>query len=150
MQGSLGTWAVSVDAVLNEASFCNLNLNLIEVNETERTLRFSITVEYSALSPNHNLGIYLTESDIETEQLDGVTHIHDYIHEFVLRKSITPIIGESLGDAIEANTVKIKEYLIDLDDYDSAQAWNILNMHLVAFIRTDNQEIETATMVDVD
>lgn len=149
LQGSIGTWAGLVDAELALGSFVNLNLEVVNADETERTVRYRITLEYSADAPNHNLGFYLTESEIETEQLDGSTPIYDYVHEFVLRKAITPVIGTNVGANVIQNTVIIKEFEIDIDDYDSDAIWVMNHMHLVAFIRLDNDEIETATMVDL-
>jgi len=149
LQGSLGTWAGLVDAQLALSSFVNLNLEIVNADETERTLRYRITMEYNTNAPSHNLGFYLTESEIETEQLDGSTHVYDYVHEFVLRKAITPVIGANVAASVPQNTVIIKEFEIDIDDYDPTTIWVMNHMHLVAFIRLDNDDIETATMVDL-
>jgi hypothetical protein len=149
LQGSIGTWAGLVDAELALSSFVNLNLEIVSANETERTLRYRITLEYSSNAPNHNLGFYLTESEVESEQLDGSTPIYDYVHEFILRKSITPVVGTNVGATIVQNTVIIKEFEIDIDDYDTNAVWVMVHMHLVAFIRLDNDDIETAVMVDL-
>ena len=150
LQTSIGTWASDVDDILNETSFVNLNLSIISTDLVERTVRYSITLEYSATAPNHNLGFYLTESEIIAEQLNGSNHVLNYEHEFVLRKAITPIIGTNISASIVPNTVVIKEFEIDIDDYDVNGIWNIEHMHLVAFVRLDNDEIETATMVDLN
>lgn len=150
LQTSIGTWASGVDDILNQTSFVNLNLSIVETNLIERTVRYSITLSYSAPAPNHNLGFYLTESEIIAEQLSGSNYITDYEHEFVLRKAITPIIGTNISNTIVSNTVIIKEFEIDIDDFDMDKLWNMEHMHLVAFIRLDNDEIETATMVDLN
>lgn len=150
LQTSIGPWAGNVDIILNEASFVNLNLSIVETDLIERTVRYSISLEYSNTAPNHNLGFYLTESQIIAEQLNGSTHVLDYEHEYVLRKTITPIIGTNITNTITPNTVIIKEFEIDIDDYNIDKTWNLEHMHLVAFIRLDNDEIETAAMVDLN
>lgn len=149
LQGSPGTWAGLVDDELNLNSFVDLNLEIVNLDEAERVLRYRITLSYSADAPNHNLGFFLTESEIIAEQLDGSVKIEDYEHEFVLRKSITPVIGTAIGSDIPANTVIIKEFEIDIDDYDTDNLWVMNHMYLVAFIRLDNDAIETATMTEL-
>lgn len=149
LQGSIATWLGLVDAELNLPSFVNLNLEIVTLDIAERTIRYRIILEYSADAPNHNLGFYLTESEITAEQLDGSTQVPDYVHEFVLRKAITPFIGANIGADIIANTIIIKEFEVDVDDYDTQELWLMNHMHLVAFVRLDNDDIETATMVDL-
>lgn len=146
LQGSTGTWAGLVNNELTLSSFVNLNVEIVSADENERTIRYRITLSYSADAPNHNLGFYLTESEIIAEQLDGSVKIPTYEHEFVLRKAITPIIGSTVGADIVQNTVIIKEFEVDIDTYDSAQLWNMNHMYLVAFVRLDNDDIESATM----
>lgn len=147
--GSISTWSAEVANELSLSSFVNMNLEIVSSNLVERTLRYRITLSYSAAATHHNLGFFLTESEIETDQLDGSVHVTGYIHEFVLRKAITPIIGEDLASAVEQNTVIIKEFEIDLDDFDSDKIWDMSHMYLVAFIRLDNDYIENATMVKI-
>ena len=98
-----------------------------------------------------NLGFYLLESHIKAKQLDNGVTIDDYEHEYVLRKAITAIYGDRLTEDIVANTVIIKEFDLDLNDasFDPSKVWNIENMHLVAFIRTLNEEILQSTKVDL-
>lgn len=147
--GSISTWSAEINNELAQSSFVNMNLEIVSSDLTARTLRYRITLSYSAAAAHHNLGFFLTESEIETDQLDGSVLISDYIHEFVLRKAITPIIGEDLASAVEQNTVIIKEFEIDLDDFDSEIVWDMAHMYLVAFIRLDNDNIENATMVKI-
>ena len=121
----------------------------MDADETERTVRYRITLSYNTDAPNHNLGFYLTESEIIAEQLDGSVKVSNYEHEFVLRKSITPVIGTNVANSVDANTVIIKEFEIDIDDYDTDGIWIMNHMYIVAFIRLDNDDIETATMVEI-
>jgi hypothetical protein len=54
-----------------------------------------------------------------------------------------------LESDIVQNTVIIKEFEVDIDTYDPTQLWNINHMYLVAFVRLDNDDIETATMTAI-
>ncbi len=149
LQGATSTWAGLVDDELALSSFADMNLEIVSIDEVERTVRYRITISYAEDAPNHNLGFYLTESEIIAEQLDGSNHVLDYEHEFVLRKSITPVIGTNIGANILENTIVIKEFEIDIDEYDANDLWDMAHMYLVAFIRLDNDDIETATMVEL-
>ncbi|MCB0537800.1 MAG: Omp28-related outer membrane protein [Chitinophagales bacterium] len=151
LQTSLANWSSTVDNVLAENSVLDINLEISEANVSERTIRYRVTLSYSGAASNQNLGFFLTESEIVATQLDGSTEIENYVHEFVLRKAITPIIGSPLPTSIEANTVIIKEFEIDLDneDFDPDKIWDINHMHLVAFVRLSNDDIETAIMKNI-
>lgn len=149
LQGSIATWSASVDDELGQNSFVNMNLEMVSADLAERTLRYRVTLSYSAAAPNHNMGFYLTESEIETEQLNGSVHVPNYIHEYVLRKAITPIIGENVASSVVQNTIRIKEFEIDLDSYDADRVWNMEHMYLVCFIRLDNDNIENAVMTKI-
>ncbi|MGB1247355.1 MAG: Omp28-related outer membrane protein [Chitinophagales bacterium] len=149
LQTSIGTWESSVLDELSTSTNVNMQLEILATNIVERTMTYRITLEYASDVTGHNLGFFLTESHIIAEQLDGSIHVLDYEHEYILRKSITPIIGEPLTVDLLENTVIIKEFEIDINDYDSANEWQIENMHLVAFIREANDNIANATMVDI-
>lgn len=151
LQTLLAQWHSTVNNILAENAMVDINLEIVETNITERTLRYRVTLSYSGSANNQNLGFFLTESEIVATQLDGSNQIANYVHEFVLRKAITPVIGSPLPTQIEANTVIIKEFEIDLDNegFDPNKNWNIEHMHLVAFVRLSNDEIETATMQNI-
>tara|TARA_B110000459_G_scaffold30723_1_gene31426 strand:+ start:13368 stop:14231 length:864 start_codon:yes stop_codon:yes gene_type:complete len=146
LQQSPGTWSGLVNNELAQSSFVKMNLEIVDADETERIVRYRITLSYNQNAPNHNLGFYLTESEIIAEQLDGSVKISNYEHEFVLRQSISPLIGANIGSDVTQNTVIIKEFKIDIDDYDTNNIWTINHMYVVAFVRLDNDDIETATM----
>lgn len=150
--GSLGSWSGLVDAELTLSAEVNLNLEIVAANEAERTIRYKVTISYPQDASSHNLGFYLTESEIIAKQLDGSVKIDDYEHEFVLRKSLGPIVGDPLvGCDLVANTVIVKEFSIDLDDedLDPNGEWNIAHMDIVAFIRQGNEEIVNAAGVTI-
>ena len=149
LQQSPGTWSGLVNSELAQSSFVKMNLEIIDADETERTVRYRIILSYNQNAPNHNLGFYLTESEIIAEQLDGSVKIGNYEHEFVLRQSISPLIGANIGSDVTQNTVIIKEFKIDIDDYDTNKLWTMNHMYVVAFVRLDNDDIETATMAEL-
>lgn len=151
------TWENLVNAELAKTSPVNLELETSFVNEEERKFRYKITVSFSEAVANISLGFLLTENYIKTTQLDNGIKIKNYEHEYVLRDYITSIFGEVLTEEIVANTVIIKEFEIDLDDYD-AQAngkntnpadWKIENMEIVAFVRDASDEIIQSTSVEL-
>jgi len=136
-------WENLVNAELALTSPIDINLETVYVKANERKFRYRVTLKFAEAMQDISLGFLLNESEIIAEQLDGSTHIEDYEHEFVLRDFITAIIGENISTTIEANTVIIKEFEIDLNEaeYNEEGDWEIENMHLVAFIRAANDEI---------
>ena len=146
---SPGTWNGLVDNELNLQSDVAINLEIVSYDIVERSFRYKATLEYAAAATSHNLGFYITESEIIAEQLNLTVKIEDYEHEYILRKSLTPVIGDPITTDIVANTVIIKEFRVDLDEFDADKVWNLEHMHLVAFIRQANDEIVQAATVDL-
>lgn len=126
----------------------NITMELIEKNDTARTIQFRIKLAYSAMASDHNLGIALIENKIIADQQDGIVHVEDYEHQHVLRKYVSPIVGTSITTTLVANTIIIKEFEIDLDEYDADQIWQLENMALITFIRQPNNEIVNAQMLE--
>ncbi len=146
---SPNSWTAIVDDELSQTSEVGIQLEIIDFNIIERSFRYQVTMMYASEVANLSLGIYLTESEIISKQLNSTVKIDDYEHEYVLRKSITPIIGVPVTEAIEANTVIIKEFELNLNDIDPDFVWNMENMHLVAFLRQANDDIANAVMIDI-
>ena len=71
----------------------------------------------------------------------------------VIKRNLTKkrdvIIGANIGSDVTQNTVIIKEFKIDIDDYDTNKLWTMNHMYVVAFVRLDNDDIETATMAEL-
>lgn len=153
----LAQWQPFVEAELNKIVSIKMTLDIKYINVEDRKFRYGITLAFSEAMANINLGFLLTESGMETQQLDGIVLLEEYEHEYVLREFITSILGEGLTEEIVANTVIVKEFEIDLDDFE-AQAdgrytnpadWKIDNMDLVAFIRGPNDEIIQSTSIEL-
>lgn len=153
----MAQWGNFVEAELNKTSPVKMILEIKYIDVEERKFRYGITLEFAEAMENVNLGFLLTESGMETQQLDGVEHLDEYEHEYVLRDFITSVLGEGLTEDIVANTVIIKEFEIDLDDFEAQEDgrytdpadWKIDNMDLVAFIRTSNDEIIQSISVEL-
>ena len=146
---SPSTWSGLVDNVLNEQSVVAINLEIVSFNLVDRSFRFKVTLEYAASATGHNLGFYITESEIIAEQLNLTVKIDNYVHEYILRKSLTPVIGDPITTFIETNTVIVKEFRVDLNEFDADNLWKMEHMHLVAFIRQSNDDIVNAAMIDL-
>jgi len=154
---SMTLWKTYVDAELAKTVPVKLSLETIYVDVEKRKFRYKIVLEFAEAMQNINLGFLLTESEIETQQLDGVTHLEEYTHEFVLRDFISSILGEALTENIVANTVIIKEFEIDLNDFEARSDgkytnpadWKIDNMELIAFIRAENDELVQSIAVEL-
>ena len=146
---SPGIWSGFVNAELALQSNVDLQLEIVSYDLLERTIRYRATLSYAAAAQNHNLGFFITESKIEATQLDLTVKVHDYEHEYVLRKTLTYYIGDPVLNDIVPNLVIIKEFEIDLDDYDAAGIWKLENMELVAFIRQSDDAIVQANTVKV-
>ncbi|MGB1315645.1 MAG: Omp28-related outer membrane protein [Chitinophagales bacterium] len=145
------TWESFVNQELATTTPIDMKLESIFQDINERTVRYRITLNFAQQATGVNLGFALTESNIKAEQLDGSTKIKDYKHEHVLRSFIGSIYGETLTASIEANTVIIKEFEIDLDDedFDPAIEWKMENMELVAFTRSSDQKIINSTHIEL-
>lgn len=148
----LSAWQTYVNNELTLTTPIGLDLELIYVNVEERKFRYRVTIKLSEASSNINLGFLLTESGIVTEQdIQGSQSIEDYEHEWVLRDFITSVLGEPLTENLQANTVIVKEFEIDLDDadYNPSANWKIDNMELVAFLRASNESIINVAKVEL-
>lgn len=150
------TWENFVNDELDKTTPINLELETSFLDEEERKFRYKITINFAETVSDISLGFLLTESYIEATQLDNGTEVEDYEHEYVLRDYITSIFGEILTEETVANTVIIKEFEIDLDDYEAPTGnytnpidWKIENMELVAFVRDANDEILQSTSVEL-
>ncbi len=149
-------WTSRANQILLEKSPVNISLETIFVNVEKRTFRYRITLKFAEAMENISLGFLLTESEIEaTQEFPNDIEKEDYIHEFVLRKFITSVLGETITETITANTVIIKEYEIDLNDFEFIESntnpidWKINNMGIVAFVRAENDEILNSAKVDL-
>jgi len=142
-------WSGIVANELTNQSDVAIRLEIVSYDLVERSFRYKVTLEYAAAASGHSLGFYVTESEIIAEQLNLTVKIFDYEHEYVLRKSLTPIIGNPITTDLVPNIVVIKEFIVDLDEFDADAIWKMEHMHLVAFIRQSNDDIVNAATIDL-
>lgn len=134
-------WTGFVAQQLAATTPLNLDLEIVEINENERLVRYRTTLTYTENAQAHNLGFAITENNLIAAQLNAGTVIEDYNHQHVLRKYITPIMGIPLAIDLEMGRVIIKEFELEVP-----LEWNIDNLELIAFIRASNDEIVQAKM----
>jgi len=111
-------------------------------DNVSRTLTVSVKVKYTStvILPN-NLSIVLTESNIIAAQIDDNAggEVEDYVHNHVLRKTLTFFSGDALPEENVAGRVYEFEYT-----YALPANWNADNMYAIAFVHNfeaDNKEI---------
>ncbi len=143
------SWEQYVITELAGTRSVNMEIEILNADVMERTIEFKITLSYSADASSHSLGFGILENDIIADQQDGIVKVEDYVHKHVLRKFISPLIGETLTTELTPNTIIEKSFRIDVDDYDEANIWNINNLSIVAFIRTMDNSILQSTYSDV-
>jgi len=115
-------------------------------DNVSRTLTVSVKVKYTStvILPN-NLSIVLTESNIIAAQIDDNAggEVEDYVHNHVLRKTLTFFSGDALPEENVAGRVYEFEYT-----YALPANWNADNMYAIAFVHNfeaDNKEILQST-----
>lgn len=86
-------------------------------------------------SANHKLAIYITESGIQSTQAYTGGYDENYIHDHVLRGSVTPTMGILLTQSLEKGRVFEKDY-----EYKWNPNWNRLKSYAVAIVIDANTE----------
>lgn len=135
-------WTGFVAQELAVSTPLNIDLEIVDLNENERIVRYRTTLIYTENAQAHNLGFAITENNLVAAQLNGGNIIEDYNHQHVLRTFLTPVIGTPLTQELEMGRVVIKEF-----EFEVPLEWNIDNLELIAFIRASNDEIVHAKMV---
>lgn len=135
-------WTGFVAQQLASATPLNIDLEIVDLNENERIVRYRIALTYTENAQAHNLGFAITENNLVAAQLNAGTVIENYNHQHVLRTFLTPVIGTPLTVELEMGRVIIKEF-----EFEVPLEWNIDNLELIAFIRAANDEIVQAKMV---
>lgn len=135
-------WTGFVAQQLASSTPLNIDLEIVDLNENERLVRYKTTLTYTEEALAHNLGFVITENNLVAAQLNAGVVIQDYNHQHVLRSFLTSVIGTPLIVELEMGRVIIKEF-----EFEVPLEWNIDNLELIAFIRASNDEIVQAKMV---
>ena len=83
------------------------------------------------------LTVLITENGIVDVQLTPQGKDPDYVHRHVLRATLTPALGESLGTALAAGQTLNRSYVFTMPDL-----WVAENCHVVAFVHLDGASKE--------
>lgn len=108
---NFGLW----DKQIIDESFLepDLDLNMqLTYNEADSTVRITVNCDFDKKgSGDDNLCIYITEDSIVSPQKNNNEVIHDYVHNHVLRGSVTGTFGEQLkSGGADAGENITKEY----------------------------------------
>jgi hypothetical protein len=126
-------WATAVHELLNTQPLINIIIES-SYNETDKQISVEITTEMlSDINEQLNIGLYITEDSIVSPQKNDTETIDNYIHRHVLRKGITPELGENLSGPVNFGTVLKTTYTFAADS-----VWNIEHCHLLAFVSYKN------------
>ncbi|MFA7326639.1 MAG: Omp28 family outer membrane lipoprotein [Candidatus Kapaibacterium sp.] len=108
---NFGLW----DKQIIDESFLEPDLDLdmqLSYNETDSTVSITVNCDYiNKGTGDDNLCIYITEDSIVSPQKNNTEVIKDYVHNHVLRGSVTGTFGEQLksGGAVAGENIT-KEY----------------------------------------
>ena len=124
-----GVWANKVTAQLAQTTPVNILLSGT-YDSTTRELTIVAEMHYTAnVAEKNKLTVLLTESDIQSAQLDGSVIDTFYTHKDVQRAFVSDIQGDVLDAPLDAGRVFVKVYKTTL-----ANKWKPQNMHILAYV----------------
>ncbi|HLP21928.1 MAG TPA: Omp28-related outer membrane protein [Chitinophagales bacterium] len=122
-------WSSKTTAQLAQTTPVNLVLGKT-YNPANRELTIVTELHYTQnVAEKNKLTVVLSESDIESAQLDGSVIDTFYIHKDVERAFITAVQGDVIDQPLDAGRVVVKVYKTTL-----AAKWKPENMHIVAYV----------------
>lgn len=150
---SYGTWATEVAALLAKPAVADLKITNT-YDTTTRSLSINTVSQFvsdTLLTGNYNLVVMITQDSIVDWQLDGTSHVSNYIHRHVLRDNVNGTWGENLvNGTITPNGTITKNYVYTLPGAYLGNTCNAKHCHIVAFIyNTINYEVLQAAEAKV-
>lgn len=134
-------WAIRIADELNVPYGIGIELATQIENNT-----LDITVE-AALSESFSdelfITLYVVEDNIVDAQATPQTILTDYTHHAILRKIITPVIGEPLNINSSGQQFS-KAFSTSLEDH-----WNLNELSVVAFIHYNGENLEVLQAEEV-
>lgn len=122
-------WSSKVTAELAQTTPVNLVLEKT-YNPANRELTIVTELHYTSdVAEKNKLTIVLSESDIESAQLNGSVIDTFYVHKDVQRAFVTAIQGDIIDAPLDAGRVVRKVYKTTL-----AAKWKPEHMHIVAYV----------------
>lgn len=135
---NFGQW----DEIVIQESYVEPEMNMsmeLEYNETDRTVKVIVTTEYLVNSSvDDNLAIYVTEDSLISPQKNPAGEvIEDYVHNHVLRGSLTGTLGSQLSSTVinKGNSIT-KEFTYNIPD-----EFQPMQLGFVAFIQDKNNNV---------
>ena len=144
---TLDAWAAMTVSQLAKTTPVNITL-VSEVNADTSALKAKVELVYTedVVDANHALIIALTESHIKGKQKmpDGSVKL-DYIHNHVLRTTLTSSIGKTIDATIEEGRLIFSTYNLEIEDN-----WSTKDCHIVAIVQDKTtKEIIHVQEIDV-
>lgn len=146
-------WSGYSDVVKNIESNCVLNYEILSIDTVLEKSLVKVMVTFTKQYDKQlNLSLFLTEDSIYSKQhMPDGTKKTDYLHNHVLRKSLTPYSGIPLkmhqpANNYEAGRVFEKDFEIKF-----LPKWKIKNCKLVVLVnRFDNESKEIIQAADIN
>jgi len=136
--GSPDSWRGIVEEELKKDPAVELVIDKT-YNESTRELKVTLKVKgLVTLSKPIHIHCGITESEIIADQLDNTGKLIDFVHSHALRKMLSPIPGDKIGDGITVNQSLEKEYNFTLP-IDNI-LWNPEHCELFAYVSLDETE----------
>ncbi|HEX8516438.1 MAG TPA: Omp28 family outer membrane lipoprotein [Bacteroidia bacterium] len=142
---SYSSWSSEVASLLALEPIADVKITNT-YNASTRSLGINVASQFlsdTLLSGSYSLVVMITQDSIVDWQLDGSTHVPDYVHQHVLRANVNGTWGESLvNGSITPNATITKNYTYTLPASYLGNPCDEDQCHVVAFIyNTANYEV---------
>lgn len=141
-------WGTQVAAILAEAPKMKIELDP-SYNQSNHSVSVDVSIEYQSTgTASHQLVLLITEDDIIAKQSDYDTasqHIDDYVHDHVLRGTITP---GTWGVPVKNADIFLGEKFTMSYEKALDSTWVAGNCHIVAYV-LDNTTKEILQVEEV-
>jgi hypothetical protein len=150
---SFSSWSSEVASLLALPPVADLTITNT-YNASTRSLSTNIASQFisdTLLSGTYKLIVMITQDSIIDWQLDGSTHVPDYVHQHVLRANVNGTWGDTLvSGTITPNATITKNYTYTLPTAYLGNPCDETQCHVVAFIyNTLNYEVIQAAEAHV-
>lgn len=137
-------WTDAILSALGMESAADLELTS-EYDEATRQLTVTYKAEFNKVFATPlSINIWITEDGIVGPQYSGSSIVRDYVHNHVLRTSLTGDWGEKIGDKFIPDEVYTDSFTITLSD-----AWNAENCNIVGFLQTPSRSVEQSAEISL-
>ncbi len=150
---SYGSWNTEVAGLLALPPVADLKITNT-YNSSTRSISINTSSKFisdTLLTGSYSLIVMITQDSIIDWQLDGVTHVPNYVHRHVLRDNVNGTWGEALTTGtVTPNASITKNYTYTLPSAYLGIACNENHCHVVAFIYNNaNYEVLQAAEAKV-